>query len=335
MWQGLVLCGLLTVGGYALTQVPALAHSGISVLVFALLLGLLAGNLPLLRSVSAVRPGLQFASRRLLRAGVVLFGLSLTLQQIFALGPGVLLLDMGVIVWVMVVGYLVGTQVLKLDAETTLLTCAGSAICGAAAVLATETTLRAKPAATAMAVATVVLFGTLSMLVYPLFYPLSGLDESTFGIYIGATVHEVAQVIAAADAVGPQALANGVIVKLVRVLLLIPFLLFVGQWWTRRASGANGAGAGGRRARLVIPWFAFGFLAMVVFNSVVSLPADLHKGLVLAGQVALSMAMAALGYETRLEKLAALGIRPFILALLLFGMLVLGGLLAVRPLMAG
>jgi uncharacterized integral membrane protein (TIGR00698 family) len=333
MWQGLVLCGSLTFGGYALTHLPALAHSGISPLVFALLLGLFAGNLPLLRSVPYVRPGLQFATRRLLRAGVVLFGLSLTLQQIFALGPSVLLLDMGVIVCVLVIGYLFGTRVLKLDAETTLLTCAGSAICGAAAVLATETTIRSKPAATSMAVATVVLFGTLSMLVYPLFYPLTGLDESTFGIYIGATVHEVAQVIAAADAVGPHALANGVIVKLVRVLLLIPFLLFVGQWWTRRNNGEFAEG--GARAKLVIPWFAFGFLAMVVFNSFVTLPADVHRGLVLVGQVSLTMAMAALGYETRLEKLAALGIRPFILALCLFGMLVLGGLLTVKLLMAG
>ncbi|WP_313516340.1 putative sulfate exporter family transporter [Pseudomonas sp.] len=323
MWQGLLLCSVLTTLGYGLAQVPLLAHSGFSPLVFALLLGLLAGNLGFTRVANA-KAGLHLCTRWLLRGGIVLFGLSLTLQQIFALGPWVLVLDLVVIGGVLTLGYLIGTRVLKLDAETTLLTCAGSAICGAAAVLATEATIRSRPAATSMAVATVVLFGSLSMLVYPLLYPLVGLDEGSFGIYIGATVHEVAQVVAAADAVGPDALANAVIVKLLRVLLLIPFLLIVGQCWLRRGNTMIGAeGRGG----LVIPWFAFGFLAMVLFNSYVLLPASLHHGLILIGQVALAMAMAALGYETRLEKLAALGLRPFILALCLFLMLSGGGLL--------
>ncbi|MCW3150528.1 putative sulfate exporter family transporter [Stutzerimonas stutzeri] len=326
MWQGLVLCGLLTVGGYGLALAPGLRESGFSPLMFALLLGLAAGNLPGLKQAApAARAGLQFATRWLLRSGIVLFGLSLTLQQIYALGPAILLLDLLVVSTVLLVGYQLGTRVLGLDRETTLLTCAGSAICGAAAVLATEATIRSRPAATAMAVATVVLFGTLAMLVYPLLYPLTGLDEGLFGIYIGATVHEVAQVVAAGDAVGPAALANAVIVKLLRVMLLVPFLLIVGQCWLGRQTTACDDEPG----RLVIPWFALGFLLMVLFNSLVTLPVTLHQTLVLAGQVALAMAMAALGYETRLEKMAALGIRPFVLALCLFALLTGGGLLSV------
>ncbi len=174
----------------------------------------------------------------------MLFGLALTLQQIYALGPSILLLDVLVIGTVLLVGYQLGTRVFGLDRETTLLTCAGSAICGAAAVLATEATIRSRPAATSMAVATVVLFGTLAMLVYPLLYPLTGLDEGLFGIYIGATVHEVAQVVAAGDAVGPAALTNAVIVKLLRVMLLVPFLLIVGQWWLGRRAEASGGERG-------------------------------------------------------------------------------------------
>jgi len=196
-------------------------------------------------------------------------------------------------------------------------------------VLATESTIRSRPAATSMAVATVVLFGSLAMLVYPLLYPLLGLDEGLFGVYIGATVHEVAQVVAAGEAVGPDALANAVIVKLVRVMLLVPFLLIVGQWWLHHQP----AEAGAEKVTLVIPWFAFGFLAMVVFNSLVALPDPLHDGLVMAGQLALTMAMAALGYETRISKLKALGIKPFILALTLFVLLLGGGLLASTLLM--
>ncbi|HSH56796.1 MAG TPA: putative sulfate exporter family transporter [Halomonas sp.] len=329
MWQGLLVCTTLTIAGVGLTRLPPLADAGISPLVVALLLGIVAGNLPLARRLSATGPGLKFATRWLLRGGIVLFGLSLTLQQIMALGPRVLLLDTLVIISVLTAGYLIGTRVLGMDRETTLLTSAGSAICGAAAVLATESTIRSRPAATAMAVATVVLFGSLAMLVYPLLYPLLGMEEGLFGVYIGATVHEVAQVVAAGEAVGPDALANAVIVKLVRVMLLVPFLLIVGQWWLRHQPAEVGA----ERASLVIPWFAFGFLAMVVFNSLITLPAPLHDGLVMAGQLALTMAMAALGYETRVEKLKALGIKPFILALTLFVLLLGGGLLASTLLM--
>ncbi|MDR5901909.1 YeiH family protein [Halomonas icarae] len=329
MWQGLLVCTTLTITGFGLTRLPPLADAGISPLVLALLLGIVAGNLPLARRLTATGPGLKFATRWLLRGGIVLFGLSLTLQQIMALGPRVLLLDALVIISVLTAGYLIGTRVLGMDRETTLLTSAGSAICGAAAVLATESTIRSRPAATSMAVATVVLFGSLAMLVYPLLYPLLGMDEGLFGVYIGATVHEVAQVVAAGEAVGPDALANAVIVKLVRVMLLVPFLLIVGQWWLRHQPAEAGAG----KASLVIPWFAFGFLAMVVFNSLVTLPAPLHAGLVMAGQLALTMAMAALGYETRVEKLKALGIKPFILALTLFVLLLGGGLLASTLLM--
>ncbi|MBB3139237.1 YeiH family protein [Halomonas organivorans] len=328
MWQGLLICTLLTIAGTGLARLPILAEASVSPLVLALLLGIVAGNVPLSRRLSRrltlAGPGLAFATRRLLRGGIVLFGLSLTLQQVVGLGPKVLLLDALVITSVLCAGYLIGTRLLGLDRDTALLTSAGSAICGAAAVLATESTIRSRPAATSMAVATVVLFGSLAMLVYPLLYPLIGMDEGLFGVYIGATVHEVAQVVAAGEAVGPDALANAVIVKLVRVMLLVPFLLIVGQWWLRHRAEPIDAD-GGEPARLVIPWFAFGFLAMVAFNSLVALPAPLHSALVQLGQLSLTMAMAALGFETRLEKLRALGLRPFLLALILFGLLVGGG----------
>lgn len=323
MWKGLGICALLTIGGFGLAHLPGIAGHGISPLVFALLFGLVVGNLPLARRIQA-GPGLKFATSWLLRGGIVLFGLSVTLQQVFALGPKVVLLDIVVITSVLLIGYQLGTRWLKLDPETALLTSAGSAICGAAAILATETTIRAKPAATAMAVATVVLFGSLAMFVYPLLYSLLGWEQQLYGIFIGATVHEVAQVVAAGDAIGNAALTNAVIVKLIRVMLLVPFLLIVGQWWLKNHAEETDTDEGARR--LTIPWFAFGFIAMVIFNSFVTLPETLHSNAVLGGQIALAMAMAALGYETRIEKLRALGIKPLILALILFVLLIGGGL---------
>lgn len=322
MGPGLLLCSALTGLGWAISALPWPSAHGASPLVIALLLGMLVGNSGLgKRLAHCLQPGLSFATRRLLRLGIVLFGLSLTLQQVYALGPGVLLLDVAVIAGVFLVGYPLGTRVLGMDRETTLLTCAGSAICGAAAILATETTLRARPAATAMAVATVVLFGTLAMLLYPVIYASSSMNEGLYGVYIGATVHEVAQVVAAADAVGSDALANALIVKLVRVMLLVPFLLLLSQWWRRQATPGQAQGA------LVIPWFALGFVLTLLLNSYLDLPIWLREGLIFIGQIALTMAMAALGLGTRFVQLKALGLRPFLLGFCLFGLLLTGGAL--------
>jgi len=324
MFRGLALCAFLTLAGYGIAALPPVQQTGLGPLVFTLLLGLLFGNLAAGKRLKGVAPGLGFSARWLLRGGIVLFGFSLTVQQLMALGPKVVLLDSLVVVTITTAGYWLGTRWLKLDRDTAILTSAGSAICGAAAVLATEGTIRSRPAATSMAVATVVLFGTLAMFVYPVLYPLMGWDEGLYGVYIGSTVHEVAQVVAASDAVGQDALTNAVIVKVVRVMLLVPFLLVVGQIWNRyRAAHADGAEQG--EQKLVIPWFAFGFMAIVGLNSVLQLPGPIQGGLVLAGQVAMTMAMAALGFQTRIEALRSLGVKPFVLALCLFITLLVGG----------
>lgn len=327
MWKGLALCATLTAGGFLLT---AATGGSISPLVFALVLGLVLGNLPFAPRHQPIEAGLKFSTRWLLRTGIVLFGFSVTLQQVMALGPGVLLLDILVITTIMLVGYQIGTRWLRLDQETALLISAGSAICGAAAVLATEATIRARPAATAMAVATVVLFGSLAMFVYPALYPLLDWEPGLYGVYIGATVHEVAQVVAAGNAISPEAMTNAVVVKLVRVMLLVPFLLLIGRYWMARQQ----APADDSRTKVTVPWFAFGFLAMVVINSLVDIPTPLLTALKITGQIALAMAMAALGLETRMEKLRALGIAPVILGSVLFVVLITGGML-VTPLTAG
>jgi len=323
MFRGLGVCALLTLAGYGLAALPPVQKTGLGPLVFTLILGLVAGNLRIGKQLEGASPGLGFASRWLLRSGIVLFGFSLTVQQLVGLGPMILVLDTLVVLTITTAGYWLGTRWLKLDRDTAILTSAGSAICGAAAVLATEGAIRAKPAATSMAVATVVLFGTLAMFVYPMMFPLLGWDEGLYGIYIGSTVHEVAQVVAAGNAVGEEAMANAVIVKLVRVMLLVPFLLIIGQIWNRTRNKTADAGA--TTSKITVPWFAFGFVAVVVLNSLLHLPQTAQSTLVIAGQIAMTMAMAALGFQTRIEALRHLGVKPFILALLLFVALLVGG----------
>ncbi|WP_300492956.1 YeiH family protein [Marinobacter sp.] len=332
MFRGLGLCAFLTLTGYGLAALPPVRETGLGPLVFTLILGLVVGNLRVGKQLDGVAAGLGFASRWLLRAGIVLFGFSLTVQQLLGLGPKILVLDTLVVLTITTAGYWLGTRWLKLDRDTAILTSAGSAICGAAAVLATEGAIRARPAATSMAVATVVLFGTLAMFIYPVMYPLLGWDQGLYGIYIGSTVHEVAQVVAAGNAVGPDAMTNAVIVKLVRVMLLVPFLLVIGQIWSRYRN--EGDDADETTGKLTIPWFAFGFVAVVVLNSLLHLPQTAQGTLVLTGQIAMTMAMAALGYQTRIEALRHLGLKPFILASCLFVGLLVGGAL-VTPAIIG
>lgn len=320
---GLLLALGLGLAGLGLARVPMLAHWQISALTLAIVLGMLLGNLFGERLPAPLAPGVVLAQQKLLRLGVILFGLRISFQQIAAVGPAGLLLDVLVVCGTLLLGSLLGRRLFGLDRDTALLTATGSAICGAAAVLAMERVLKPDPSKVAIAVATVVLFGTLDIFVYPLLFPHLGMDARQFGLFTGATVHEVAQVVAAASAVGPTTADTAVIVKLTRVMLLVPVLLFI-SW---RGSRQPGSGAGGR---MTVPWFALLFVAVSAVNSLVALPPALKDALLTVDTLALAAAMAALGLETRLAKLRALGPRPLLLASLLWAWLIGFGVLMVK-----
>ncbi len=326
-WQpyapGLALAVAIGAAGSVLAQQPAFAHAQVSPLTIALVLGMGIGNVFGGRMPAGLSPGIVLAQQKLLRLGIVLYGLRITFQQIAGIGLHGLALDLVIVCGTLALGVFVGRRLLGLDEDTTLLTAAGSAICGAAAVLAVQRVLRPDPSKVSIAVATVVLFGTLDVFLYPWMFPHLGLDASRFGLFTGATVHEVAQVVAAATAVGPAAADAAVVVKLTRVMLLVPVLVLLG-WWRSGADGSVG--------RIVVPWFALGFVAVAALNSVVVLTPGLRGALIAFDAFALSSAMAALGFETRVGKLRALGPAPLVLALVLFGWLLSCGYLAVRVL---
>lgn len=203
---------------------------------------------------------------------------------------------------------------------------AGSAICGAAAVLGTEPVLKNQPHKTAIAVSTVVIFGTISMFLYPLMYKMGWLDLNSqqMGIYIGSTIHEVAHVVGAGNALNDTVIAeSAVVVKMIRVILLAPFLLILSLLVGRknRKQGIETS----EKSKITIPWFAFGFLVVIGFNSLNLLPEALVDGINSADDFALTMAMTALGVETNFRKFKQSGLKPFILAFILFIWLVVGG----------
>lgn len=313
---GLVFALLLGLAGLGLAAVPAFAGLQLSALTLAIALGMLIGNLAGARLPETLAPGIAFSQRNLLRAGIVLYGLRISFQQIAAVGPGALLLDLTIVASTLGLGLWIGRRWLGLDRDTALLTACGSAICGAAAVLATERLLKPEASKVAIAVAGVVLFGTINIFLYPQLAAWLSLSPDLYGIYTGATVHEVAQVVAAGNAVSPAAADTAVIVKLTRVLLLVPFLFLLGGWQAR-----SGAGGG----RITVPWFALGFAGVCALNSVVVIPPALRTVLLDLDTLLLATAMGALGLETRFSRLRALGPKPLLLAFVLFVWLTVGG----------
>ncbi|MDR2012468.1 MAG: YeiH family protein [Rhodanobacter sp.] len=322
---GLALALALGVAGLLLADWAPLQHAQISSLTIAIVLGMILGNSFGAQLPTAFIPGVLTAQQKLLRLGVILYGLRLSFDQIAAIGPAGLAIDAIVVAATLALATTLGQRLFGLDRDSALLTGAGSAICGAAAVLALERVLKPDPAKTAIAVATVVLFGTLDIFLYPVIYPYLHMDAAHFGLYTGATVHEVAQVIAIGSAVDPATADSAVVVKLTRVMLLVPVLFFFGWRQVKFARAQSGA-----KTKIALPWFALAFVAVSAINSLVTFPPAIKAPLLTLDTLLLAAAMAALGLETRVAKLRALGPKPLLLAALLWLWLIVGAAAMVR-----
>lgn len=323
-WAGIALAAGIAGAGLWLASLDSMRDLGLSALTFAIILGMVAGNTVFPSVASHTSVGVDFCKSRLLRLGIVLFGFRITLQEAASIGVAGLVLDAVIILSVYGLAMTVGQRLLKLDRQTCMLVGAGSAICGAAAVMAMEPIARAQAHKVSVAVATVVVFGTISMFLYPVLYPYLGLSEHAFGVFIGSTVHEVAQVVAAGNAVGPVAAKAAVVEKMVRVMMLAPFLMLLSWWMQRRAHEKQPAGSPGK-ARSALPWFAVWFVVVVGVNSLGIVPAAAADMLVQISTVLLAMAMAALGLRTHVSAIRQAGVAPLALAGLLFLFLLIGG----------
>lgn len=302
---GLLLSGLVAAVAFALREVPGL--SALSPLILAILIGMAIRNL--IGTPEAVRAGMAFCLKRILRAGIVLLGLQLTMQQVLAVGgAGVALLVVTVLA-TFIFTTLLG-RILGVNAGLTQLIAAGSSICGASAVIATNTVTRARDEDVAYAIACVTVFGSLSMVLMPVIGGALELAPRTYGLWTGASVHEVAQVVAAAYAHGAEAGEFGTIAKLTRVMMLAPLVLTLGMLAARRL-GRDGGEAG--KAAPQVPWFVLGFIAMVGLASTGWVPEATQPVTTTLTQFMLATALAAMGLETDVRKLAAEGLRPALL----------------------
>ena len=289
---GLAFTGGITLASMAINKVVPLA----SALLIAIALGVIVANT---RPVpERFGPGIALSAKRLLRLGIVLLGLQISLATLAALGWKRLLLVV-VIVTVGVTSTMLIGRAMGMPMPLVGVIACGFSICGAAAVAGSKDVVRSSKDQTATALALVVVYGTICILVLPVLAGLFGLDPVTAGIWAGGSIHEVAQVVA----------ATAVAVKLARVICLAGVVAVLGVLFRKNGQGSD-------KAAPLVPLFVVGFLAMVILGSVISLPASVLAGAKVVQTAALTMAMAGLGLGIRVPELIKVGPKPVLLGLI-------------------
>ena len=312
---------------------------GLSPLVIGIVMGIFYANTLHNQTPTAWQSGITFSGKKILRFAIVLYGFRITFQQIAEVGMDGFLVSLIMLTSTLIIGTWAGTKLFGMEKDTSILTASGAAVCGAAAVLATEPVLKAEEYKTAIAVSMVVLFGTISMFLYPVLYTTiienaTGFFHMTareFGIYVGGTIHEVAQVVAVPASVpgAPTEMADAaVIVKMTRVIMIAPMLIVLGlylAWDAKRAGGERN-----EKTKLVIPWFAVYFIMVAGFNSFHLIPQHIVDVINEVDTFLLTMAMTALGMGTIFSKFKGLGLAPIYTALTMFVWLVVGGFMVTK-----
>ncbi|SDW54035.1 conserved hypothetical integral membrane protein [Arthrobacter sp. yr096] len=294
----------------------------IPAMTLAVALGLLSANIPGTSVLTAgrARPGLDFAGKHLMRAGIVLLGLKVSIQDVLGLGWVSLLLIAGVVL-VSFVGTYGLARLLRLPGETALLIATGFSICGASAIGAMAAVRRIKHQDTVLPVALVTLCGTLAIGVLPLLMHPLNLNPEQFGAWTGASVHDVGQVVATAQTAGTAALAIAVVVKLTRVVLLAPIAAAAGlhqrfDHMRQRANGPADAGADGDgKFPPIVPLFVLGFIAMVAVRSLGWAPPVALEVAAVLQDILLATALFGLGSAVRVRTLIHTGGRAALVAL--------------------
>lgn len=293
----------LAAGAAALALGAHAVVGGAPVVAVAVALGVAVANLQLVPL--AARPGLAIASGPVLKAGIVLLGFELVFQEMLRLGGRGLVVVVAVVIATFFGTRLAG-RLLGVSEGLSLLVATGFAICGVSAIAAARGVVDVEEEDVAYAVALVTLCGSLAIVLLPSLRGTLGLDDAAFGAWVGASVHDVGQVVATSSVVGGAAVSTAIVVKLARVILLGPMVAWIG--WR------HGNGAGGARAR-VVPGFMLAFLAAGAARSLGLVPHGLLPSIADAKLFLLAMALFAVGTRVEVRRLAVVGPRPLALAL--------------------
>jgi uncharacterized integral membrane protein (TIGR00698 family) len=337
--SGILFVAIFAAAATYIANLAPIKALGLSPLVIGIVMGIFYANTLHNQTPKAWQSGITFSGKKILRFAIVLYGFRITFQQIAEVGMDGFLVSLIMLTSTLILGSWLGTKIFGMEKDTSILTASGAAVCGAAAVLATEPVLKAEEYKTAIAVSMVVLFGTISMFLYPVLYTTiienaTGFLHMTareFGIYVGGTIHEVAQVVAVPASVpgAPTEMADAaVIVKMTRVIMIAPMLIILGLYlaWSAKKEG----GEISRKTKLVIPWFAVYFIMIAGFNSFHLIPLNIVDIINEVDTFLLTMAMTALGMGTVFAKFKGLGLAPIYTALSMFIWLVVGGFVVTK-----
>lgn len=315
---GVVLVGLVAAAAFGLRGMQLFAT--VSPMMGAILIGILFNNM--IGAPEHTRAGIAICGKRLLRLAVALLGFQLTIWQVSAIGIGgvaaiaaVLVATFAFTLWL---GGLMGV-----DRGLSILIASGTSVCGASAIAAMNDVSKSRDEDVSYAIAAVTLFGTIAMFLYPLLMASLALSPQVFGFWTGVSVHEVAQVVAAAFQGGDAAGQVGVVVKLTRVIMLAPLILAVASMIGRRVSDAT-PGA----VRQPIPFFVVGFIGCMLLNSFITIPDAIRSSIVATTPILLTASLGAIGLGTSISRLRLHGLRPFLLAAAATLFIALAGLLA-------
>jgi uncharacterized integral membrane protein (TIGR00698 family) len=334
IFSGVFFVAIFAIVATLIANTDFVKKLGFSSLVIGIVLGIIYANLLHHKTPNILQSGITFSAKKILRLGIILYGFRLTFQEIINVGSEGFFSSLIMLTSTFLIGVFFAIKIFKIDKDTAILTASGASICGAAAVLATESVLKAKEYKTAVAVSMVVLFGTISMFLYPIIYEtliknpdsFFYLTPSAFGIYIGSSVHEVAQVVAIPASIpnSPEVMANNaVIVKMTRVILIAPFLIVLGFFLAKKSNLKS-------KTKLVIPWFAIYFILVAAFNSLNLIPKNIVEIINLIDTFLLTMAMSALGMGTIFKNFKSVGTKAFLTAFIMFLWLIFGGFFIVK-----
>jgi uncharacterized integral membrane protein (TIGR00698 family) len=309
LFPGVLACGVVAAAATFLSE-----HYGAPVMLFALLLGMamnfLSGDGP-------CAAGIEFTARQVLRIGVALLGLRITFGQIAELGwqPAAIV----VVSVVLTIGIsMLVARMMGFHTLFGLLSGGATAICGASAALALSAALPAhalKERATLFTVVGVSALSTVVMIFYPMLARALGLDERLAGIFLGATIHDVAQVVGAGYGMSKETGDVATFVKLMRVAMLVPVIVFAVMLVRARFADMGDAGSATGKRPPLLPWFAVAFAVLVAVNSTGWLPVAVAKGGSEISRWCLVAAIAGIGMKTQLKELAAVGLKPVLLML--------------------
>ncbi|MGJ7910799.1 YeiH family protein [Neobacillus sp. LXY-1] len=304
---GIIFTFVIALAGFGLSKLPGLDRVG--QLACAILIAVVYRQI--WGYPERLRTGIQFSAKRLLRLAIILFGLKLNIHVVLHQGLGLLVRDVGTIVFsIFLTTFL--AKLFKADSSLSLLLGIGTGVCGAAAIAAVSPILQAKDEDTAMGAGIIALVGTIFATAYTILRPFIPLTALQYGIWSGVSLHEIAHVALAGAPAGPNALAIALLAKLGRVFLLVPLSFILMYWMKRRGNRESDSDT-----KIEFPWFLIGFMIMSLFGSYVlghsiTISASILNGVSFFTSFILTMAMIGLGLNVSLKNLRTKALRPLL-----------------------